>query len=364
MGFKIENGVLVDYTSEKGVTDVVIPDGVTKIGREAFVFCDSLTSVTIPGSVTEIGWNAFKGCSSLTSVTIPDSVTKIGSFAFSDCSSLTSVTIPDNVTEIGGYSFYGCSSLTSVSIPNSVTQIGYRAFYGCSSLTSVSIPNSVTQIGENAFSRTPFLENDSREFVVYGKVLYQYNRRQTNVIIPYDITTIGYRAFYKCSSLTSVTIPDGVTKIGYGAFDGCNSLKNISIFGYTVDNTQWNREKVTVEGIISMLISKDYSVKMDHPTKYQFVAQVFIKDAKPEAEAYIKKNIAKILPYFIDLDDYETVKALFESGKFVTKRNIMKFQEYAIAHTQNGGDIQIQAYITDYRNKHFPDSDPLKNMKI
>ena len=86
--------------------------------------------------------------------------------------------------------------------------------------------------------------------------------------------------------------------------------------------------------------------------------------AKEDRIAYIKKNISKILPYFIDLDDYETVKALFESGKFVTKRNIMRFQEYAIAHTQSRGDIQIQAYITDYRNKHFPDSDPLKNMKI
>ena len=32
MGFNIENGVLVKYTSEKGVTDVVIPDGVTESG--------------------------------------------------------------------------------------------------------------------------------------------------------------------------------------------------------------------------------------------------------------------------------------------------------------------------------------------
>jgi len=32
------------------VTEVVIPDGVTKIGWRAFAYCSSLTSITIPGS--------------------------------------------------------------------------------------------------------------------------------------------------------------------------------------------------------------------------------------------------------------------------------------------------------------------------
>ena len=35
MGFKIENGVLKKYTKEPGVTEVVIPDGVTSIGERA-----------------------------------------------------------------------------------------------------------------------------------------------------------------------------------------------------------------------------------------------------------------------------------------------------------------------------------------
>jgi hypothetical protein len=111
------NGVLVkDNVAIKGdrdATSVVIPDGVTSIGKEAFWHCSSLTSVTIPNSVTNIGRSAFCGCS-FTSITIPNGVTSIGEYAFSDCSSLTSVTIPNSVTNIGDYIFDNCTSLVSI----------------------------------------------------------------------------------------------------------------------------------------------------------------------------------------------------------------------------------------------------------
>ena len=77
--------------------DVIIPDGVTSIGNNAFYF-DQLTSVSIPSSVTSLGWSAFYG-NKLTSATLSEGLQSIDGYAFQN-NMLTSVIIPSTVTSI------------------------------------------------------------------------------------------------------------------------------------------------------------------------------------------------------------------------------------------------------------------------
>ena len=57
----------------------------------------SVKKVVIEDGVTSIGDNAFPNCAGLESIEIPSGVTSIGDFAFSRCSSLTSITKTQNL---------------------------------------------------------------------------------------------------------------------------------------------------------------------------------------------------------------------------------------------------------------------------
>ena len=243
--------------------DVVIPSSVTNngttysvtsIGDYAFYLCIGLTSVTIPNSVTSIADYAFEGCSSLTSVTIPNSVTSIGKWAFISCSGLTSVTIPNSVTSIGNMAFAYCSGLTSVTLPNNAT-IHSKAFIGAGTkptIDSVIYCNDTLIVGNYTFIGTGFLT-----FYLNGNSYFPNNNARVfdcdesksgDLIIPstisyngttYSVTSIGDRAFYYCSGLTSVTIPNGVTSIGNYAFYECRSLTSVTIPNSVTSIGEW-----------------------------------------------------------------------------------------------------------------------------
>ena len=79
------------YVGNELVTELVTPEGVTKIKDHAFIGCNSITSVTIADPVNSIGENAFCANENLTTLKIGESVTDIDSGAFNCCKSLTTI---------------------------------------------------------------------------------------------------------------------------------------------------------------------------------------------------------------------------------------------------------------------------------
>ncbi len=105
MAFEIENGVLTGYIEEEGVSEIVVPDGVTEIGEAAFGGCSTLRHVTLPEGVQVIGDYAFGCCRHLRDVNIPSTVKMIGATAFFSCKKIHPMPIPESVSVIGEHAF-------------------------------------------------------------------------------------------------------------------------------------------------------------------------------------------------------------------------------------------------------------------
>lgn len=96
-----------------------------------------ITKLIIEDGVTSIGANAFSQFDSITELVIPDSVTVIRSMGFKDCTNLRTVSLSKNLTHIWDFVFDSCVSLTELHVPKSVTVINADAFGGSAGLKTI-----------------------------------------------------------------------------------------------------------------------------------------------------------------------------------------------------------------------------------
>ncbi len=221
----------------------------------------------IPEGVERIGPNAFAGRTGLTDVAFPSTLTEIGEHAFSYSPSLRRVEFGENLRIIGKSAFYHCERLSSVLFSEELEEIGDCAFQNCP-IHLVSLPSSLRKLGEASFdclsSYYDFREHPQELRIasggpieadgdavyqieggektllrIYGPrfpTYYYYNEEDeedTVVLTHYTVaegtTVIDRGAFENRGGLISVTLPDSLREIGDRAFYGCNRLESIQL---------------------------------------------------------------------------------------------------------------------------------------
>lgn len=269
-----------EYYSRHDIINFTVPDGIKRIGKFAFQYCDNLKSVTIPESVEEIALCAFASCFRLTEVHInnlekwcgirfadnianplnyahnlylngelvtelvfPKGRSKVNAYAFSECRCLETLLLPEGVKSIEEGAFRLCFGLTRVELPESLEKIGKTTFQNCKNLKSITIPENVEEIGLGAFWECDQLRgvriNNLERWLsisfedIFANPLYSAHnlyfngKLVTELTFPKGISKVNAYAFCGCSCLKTLVLPEGVKHIEKGAFNNCTGLSRI-----------------------------------------------------------------------------------------------------------------------------------------
>ncbi|MCR4717214.1 MAG: leucine-rich repeat protein [Lachnospiraceae bacterium] len=212
--FTIKNGVLTGGNFD-GFKTIVVPDGVTKIGKGAFEYNKNIEAVYLPDSLTEIAENAFNDCTGIEKIVIPKGVKKVGDYAFFQCVSLLQAdfepdeeTYEPSVEYIGKGAFYGCESIENFNIPDTVTEVGEFALGACSSLTGVYIGKGIKEIPNQLCWRCSNI---------------------VTITIPENVKRIGSKAFMSNINMVELKFEGTLDEIDHEAFEGCSALPEITV---------------------------------------------------------------------------------------------------------------------------------------
>lgn len=237
------------YRYIKNIKSVVVEDGVTHIGNEAFYYSyggQTITSITLPTSLKSIGDKAFCFALNIESIDFPEGLVSIGDEAFRLCH-LKEVSFPDTMERIGEYAFY-VNNFRNIDLGNGIKTIEPYAFsssYTSSGeevckLESITLPNSLEKL-EAAFCwcydlKEINIDEQNENFKLVDRILYSKDGKQL-ILCPVGIKKTGSvkiidgtevvceRAFDNCEGITEIIIPEGVTTLKDGFASGCNLEK-------------------------------------------------------------------------------------------------------------------------------------------
>ncbi|MBP3567949.1 MAG: leucine-rich repeat domain-containing protein [Lachnospiraceae bacterium] len=226
-----------DDIEEQGTIKLVIEEGITRIGAEAFLSSNYFEEIEIAGSVVGIGSNSFESCNKLETVKVLEGVQYIDMEAFSDCRSLRTVEIPESIEIISRGAFSETLWLKEQRKEKPVVMINGILIAVNEELVEKETLNNVLYTPNYAFDYPEWIEkeNITNGLYIVNGVLIDGSSASGDVVIPEGVRYISDGAFYECEKLTGITIPDSVEGIGTMAFYCCSNLAKIEI----PDSVKW-----------------------------------------------------------------------------------------------------------------------------
>ena len=263
------------------ITRVVITDGVSAIGNNAFSGCTALNDVFVKSdNVPTIGSNAFnasapiyvpQGMGAAYQQAWTDYANRIGEFmscgagamavydttthtlticgngAMADFASasdqpwaslqgqIQQVVVEGTITAIGANAFASCSALTAATLEGTGTTIADGAFNGNATGRRIFVPAAaIAGYGESTYAADIYATGLCGATGSEESITWELNAATKALVISgtgamFDFSTTNMPWFPVRANITSITIEPGVTTIGSGAFNGCTGLTTVSL---------------------------------------------------------------------------------------------------------------------------------------
>ena len=316
--YAYENGRTAPWSEyANDISEVVVSEGITTIGEDAFAHMTNLATVRLPESLHRIGNSVFQHDSSLRNIELPAELRSIGERAFYGCGVLETVTIPENIGILSAETFMGCSNLRSVSLPNGIWCMASGCFAGCGSLSTVyydGCPSERARIEMSPYEGNP---------VTAAEWIYAYSDEE----IPADRMEAD-QAFQTQVQIRFAGMAGGDDEYTDGRVYDVDSSDITSASGFTLEAQVFSVEENT---LVQWAVSDKQSVYADYTTDGELL-HVNPKDSGKTGKVTV------------------TATALDGSGQsgriilnFVSKSTEIAIQEPASRRIVSGQKLQLKA---------------------
>lgn len=328
------------FENLKDIKKIVIKEGITYISS-GFLGCKNLTELIIPDSVTRIGDSAFRGCTSLKSVTIPKSVTTIGSDAFG-------FEGEDNTIE--GFTIYGYTGSEAENYTNTVNNYPWQL----SKITFVSLDDNTSNVDPYTDIIKKYCDECVSNTFPYTYALNDINKDgKLELIVRTGNAEANYMfvvyTFDKDNNVIKLGEFGGGHTCLYGSYtqniiytSQCH-MNGQGIYKYVMDNTSLNEtmifervltnQEYEMYGYYDLTLDKDiYVIEEKNITDYKYIESNKINNTTGSnltLEEYISK-----------LDSSNSTAKQLHVGDIITVTGTIKSENYEI-NSQNKGTVLI-----------------------
>ena len=356
-----------------GLTELVIPLSITKIGIYCFAYCESLQSITLPDDspLAEIPQGCFIYCTKLTRFRLPKNTIFTGN-AIGYCTSMQSYEVQDNHIKykVNEGILYTSDMKTLVCFPAGLykddqysTISGLTTIYDfsfCGSLINEIILNEeITSIGSYSFSASKI---SKITFSNNLETIYSYCfvncKNLVEIVLPERLKSLGASAFQECTNLKSITFPSSITNIGGGVFSGIN-ISNLEIKFGDESNLKLNDQNMITdndETFISMYIGDLHTVNIKN-TVTNIKSKAFFNNKKLTTVSFEETPTLMVIEDSA-FDGCENLKNI------VLPNSLIKIYNYAFQNCKKIESIHLSSNFLEAWSYSFAYCYGLKEIQI